>query len=152
MQVEITSRPELRVAALRHDGPYERIPEAFARLGPIAGKAGLIGGAASMIAIYHDDPEVTPAEKLRSDAGVTIPPTAKLPAGLTEVKVPAGSYAHATHKGPYERLGDTWARLKEWLATNGKLAGDGPGFELYRNTPMTAAPNELVTELYMPIR
>jgi hypothetical protein len=37
MNVEIKALPALRVATLRHVGPYNRISEAFGRLGPLAG-------------------------------------------------------------------------------------------------------------------
>ena len=152
MQVEITNRPELRVAAVQHVGPYNRISEAFGRLGAIAGKAGLVGPAASMVAIYHDDPKVTPEEKLRSDAGITIQPTAKVPAPLNEVKIPAGRYARTTYNGPYEGLPDVWSRfMGEWLPKSGHRFGDGSSYELYRNNPTNAKPQDLLTDLYIPL-
>ena len=39
MNVEIKHMPALRVATVRHVGPYSRISEAFGRLGDIAGRA-----------------------------------------------------------------------------------------------------------------
>ena len=152
MNVEITDRPELRAASVHHVGPYYRISEAFARLGEIAGRAGLIGAGTTMLATYHDDPGTTPEAELRSDAAVTIAPTAEIPAGLAELVIPAGRYARATHVGPYTGLGDAWARLMgEWLPRSGHRFGDGPSYEVYRNTPMTAAPHELKTDLYIPL-
>lgn len=153
MNAEITNRPELRAAALRHVGPYNTISEAFGRLGELAGRAGLFGPDAAMIAVYHDDPETTPADKLRSDAALTISPTAKVPDGLTEIRIPAGRYARATHKGPYAGLGDAWAKLMgEWLPKSGERLGDGVSYELYRNNPGNAQPNELLTDLYIPLK
>jgi AraC family transcriptional regulator len=153
MNAGITNRPDLRAAALRHVGPYNRISEAFGRLGEIAGRAGLFGPEATMIAVYHDDPETTPAESLRSDAAITISPTAAVPDGLTEIRIPAGRYARATHAGPYTGLGDAWARLMgEWLPHSGYRLGDGVSYELYRNHPGNAQPNELLTDLYIPLK
>ena len=152
MEVEITSRPALRVAAVQHVGAYNRISEAFGRLGAIAGQAGLFGPAASMIAIYHDDPEMTPEDKLRSDAGITVQPSAKVPPGLKELTIPAGRYARATHKGPYEGLGDAWSRLMgEWLPKSGHRLGAGLAYELYRNDPTNTKPADLLTDLYIPL-
>ncbi len=34
---------------------------------------------------------------------------------------------------------------------HGHLIGDGVSFEVYRNTAMDTAPDELITELYVPI-
>jgi AraC family transcriptional regulator len=145
--------PEQRVAAVRHVGPYNQIGEAFGRLGEIAGPAGLFSTpAAAMIALYHDDPESTPVEQLRSDAGVAVANDAKLPKELAEHHLPAGRYAKTVHVGSYEKLGDTWARfLGEWLPESGERLGDGPSYERYVNDPRTTPREKLLTEIYVPI-
>jgi AraC family transcriptional regulator len=153
MNVAIEKRPELRAAALRHRGPYHRISEAFTRLGELAGRAGLYGpGKPTMIAIYYDDPDSTPEAELRSDAALVIPEDVRIPDGLTEVRLPAGRYAHLTHVGPYTQLGDAWARLRgQWLPQSGERFGTGEMHEIYVNTPMEAPPEKLQTELYLPL-
>jgi AraC family transcriptional regulator len=153
MEVEITRMPEQRVAAVRHIGPYNQIGEAFGRLGDIAGPAGLFSSpAAAMIALYHDDPESTPAEQLRSDAGVAVASDAALPGELAEQRVPAGRYAKTVHVGGYDKLPDTWARfLGEWLPESGERLGSGPSYELYVNDPRQTPKEKLVTEIYVPI-
>lgn len=153
MDVTIESLPARRVATVRHTGPYTRISEAFARLGAAAGPAGLIGRPGSaMIALYHDDPETTPADQLRSDAGLIVDETVALPSGLVEVRLPAGRYARTTHRGPYPLLGDAWARfMGQWLPGSGHRIGDGVPFERYHNTQADVAPEDLVTDLYVPI-
>jgi AraC family transcriptional regulator len=144
--------PEYRVAAVRHIGPYMQIGDAFARLGQIAGPAGLIGPDANMLGIYYDDPDTTPAAKLRADAGLTIAAGVAIPSGLTEAHLPAGSYATTTHVGSYEGLSAVWARLKhEWLPASGRTMPGGASYEIYRNTPMDVPKEQLVTELYMPL-
>jgi AraC family transcriptional regulator len=153
MKVVIEQRPELTAAALRHVGPYATIGETFARLDELARRAGLdtLRGA-SLLAVYHDDPEATPAAELRSDAALVLPEGTPVPAGLSALHLPAGRYARATHLGPYELLGDTWARLMgEWLPRSDRRIGDGVAYELYRNTPATAPPAELRTDLYLPL-
>lgn len=153
MQVEITEMPELRVASLRHVGPYNQISKVFERLGDIAGQAGLFTRpGAAMVALYHDDPHSVAADQLRSDAGITVAADAPLPHGLADQRLPAGRYAKAVHTGPYEQLPDLWMRfLGEWLPASGQRLGDGPSFELYRNTPMQVPKEQLVTELYAPL-
>src|SRR4051812_24726018 len=42
MDVHITDKPEIRVAAVRHIGPYNQIGEAFARLDSIVRPSGLL--------------------------------------------------------------------------------------------------------------
>ena len=152
MNVEIKEMPDLRVAAVRHTGPYNQISHAFEQLGRIAGPAGLMTPATAMLAIYHDDPASTPPDQLHSEAGLVVPERAQLPAGLVEERIPAGKYACTVHIGPYEHLGETWARfMGEWLPANGHRVGAGASFEIYKNTPMTTPKDDLVTELYIPI-
>ncbi|HEY8470657.1 MAG TPA: AraC family transcriptional regulator [Longimicrobiales bacterium] len=152
MDVVIKDMPDLRIATVRHIGPYDRISEAFTRLGMIAGRAGLFTGPPTMLAIYYDDPESTPPEQLRSDAGFVVPEDASLPPELTERRLSAGRYACTVHVGPYERLGETWARfMGEWLPASGYRLGEGVSYEIYVSNPMTAPDEEPRTELYIPI-
>jgi len=153
MEVEIKQMPELRVGTVHHAGPYNQIPEAFGRLNAIAQRAGLFRHPdAAMIAIYYDDPETTPQDQLRSDAAVTLPKDASLPEGLDDQRIEGGRYARTEHVGPYEKLGDTWARfLGEWLPASGNRIGTGSMYEIYRNDPTKVPPSELRTELYISL-
>jgi AraC family transcriptional regulator len=153
MQVEIERYPELRVGTVRHVGPYIQINEAFARLGEIAAPARLFEKpGAMMVALFHDDPDTTPADQLRSDAAVVVANDVPLPDGLTEQRIPAGEYASTVHVGPYEQLGDTWARfMGEWLPASGRRLGPGASYEVYHNTPMDTPKEKLRTEIRIPL-
>jgi AraC family transcriptional regulator len=153
MDVQVTDRPELRVGALRHVGPYNQIGQAFARLGAVAGGAGLFRHpGATMLAIYYDDPDSTPPDRLRSDAAITVPDGAALPAELVEQRVPAGRYARALHVGSYEQLPDAWTRFKrDGVKRVGARAASGPSYEVYLNDPTKVPKEELRTELYIPV-
>lgn len=151
MDVEIRTRPQLRVAALAHTGPYNTIGAAFERLGGIAGPAGLFAHPeAHMVAIYYDDPETVPAGQLRSAAGVIVQADTGLPAGLHEILLPAGRWACTLHRGSYQGLGDTWQRLVgEWLPNSGERIGQAEFYELYLNNPGNASEAQLQTLLYI---
>lgn len=151
MDVEIRELPGFRTAAVRHVGPYHRIGEAFERLGEVAGRAGLMAGG-SMLGVYHDDPESTPAAELRSDAALIVSEDATIPDELSEILIAPGRYAMAVHRGSYEGLGDAWARLMgQWLPQSDERVGDGVSLEIYRTTPDQVAEADLVTELYVPL-
>jgi AraC family transcriptional regulator len=153
MEVEIREMPELRVATLRHIGPYNQIGTTFAKLGGIAGAAGLfeLPGAA-MVALYHDDPETKPVDELRSDAGVVVPKDTTLPKELAEQKIPAGRYARTVHIGGFETLGDTWSRLMgEWLPASGHRLSDGASYERYVSDMRTTPKEQLVTEILVSV-
>ena len=154
MDVEIRTVAPIRVAALRHIGPYTEIGESFGRLGEIAFKAGMFTDPnMKMIALYHDDPQSTEASKLRSDAGLIIAEQASVPAELTEYRVPGGEYACAVHKGPYDTLPDAWAHLmRKWLPSSGRNAANSPSCEVYLNNPMQTPSEDLLTEIRIPLR
>jgi AraC family transcriptional regulator len=105
-----------------------------------------------MVAIYHDQPETTPPDQLRSDAALVVPADVALPAELTEQRLPAGRYARTSHTGPYEQLPQVWARLiGEWLPASGERMAASPSYELYRNDPSRVPKDELLTELYVAL-
>ena len=152
MVVQIVTQPAQRVAAVPHRGPYQQIGEAFMRLDRIARESGLdaLPGVA-LVGIFHDSPESVPADQLRAEAGLIVPASTALPSSLTEVTIPAGRFARTEHRGPYERLGETWTRLREWLTSSGHRMRDGVSYEEYKNTPAQAAPADLRTDLYLPV-
>ena len=148
MDVSIVEQPELRIAGIRHIGPYPEIGQEFGRLGGILKGAPPAGS--KMIAVFHDDPAVTPADKLRADAALTLAGKTPAPMGLIEQRVPKGRYAKAVHKGGYEGLPAAWAALKDWAQHHGRKPLQ-PGYEVYVNNPMTTEKPELVTEIYMRV-
>jgi AraC family transcriptional regulator len=144
--------PQKRLFAVEHRGPYNMIGAAFARLDQILSSSTLDPSDwIEMVALHYDDPESVNASELRAHAGIVVSAHAGAPpSGLTEVPIPAGAYGCFVHNGPYERLGDAWARfMGHWLVQSGRKIGSGPSYERYLNTPMNAAPHELLTELYL---
>jgi hypothetical protein len=63
-----------------------------------------------------------------------------------------GAFAVTTHRGPYDKLGETYARLcGEWLPASGREARSAPSFEMYRNSPRDTSPADLLTDIYLPL-
>eukprot|EP00161_Ancyromonas_sigmoides_P005036 TRINITY_DN1536_c0_g1_i4.p1 TRINITY_DN1536_c0_g1~~TRINITY_DN1536_c0_g1_i4.p1 ORF type:complete len:567 (+),score=137.60 TRINITY_DN1536_c0_g1_i4:138-1838(+) len=57
---------------------------------------------------------------------------------------------HATHRGAYEKLPDTYATMVEFAAELG-VALSGVGYEHYTSMP-DAKPEDMTTEIYLPIQ
>ncbi|HEY1552889.1 MAG TPA: AraC family transcriptional regulator [Kofleriaceae bacterium] len=153
MQATIETMPELTVASVRHVGPYNQINQAFQRLGPLAASARLFAApGVKLVAIYYDDPQTTPANELRSDAGIVVAAGTALPDGLDAHTLRAGRYAKTVHAGPYTTIGDTWAQLMgSWIPGHDLRIADGVSYEVYLNDPSTTAANDLLTEIYVPV-
>ncbi|GAB1479404.1 AraC family transcriptional regulator [Paracoccaceae bacterium] len=151
--VLIRAEPARRLAAMPHRGPYAEISRAFEKLGALAATRGLYPQATAMIGVYYDDPSAQPAATLRSHAGLAIPESLVLQPPLEEVRLPAGDYAVLIHKGPYAGLQASYDRLYgQWLPASGREPADSPVFEIYLNTPMDTAQEELLTEICLPLR
>lgn len=151
MDVTIKDQPELRVGTVRHIGSYERIGQAFERLGSIMASASARPAGAHLLALYHDDPQTTPVDQLRSDAALSFPAGVEVPAGLIERRVAGGRYACAVHEGPYDQLPKAWSTLKQEIQSRGLKATGGVSYELYLNDPMSVPPSQHRTELCAPV-
>ena len=144
--------PAMRVCFVRNVGPYTDAGKAWEKLCSWAGQSGLMGPHTQFIGLCHDDPEVTPAAKLRYDACMTVD-RAVQPDGEAGVQeIGGGEYATTRHVGPYETLVTTYGRLcGEWLPAHGREPAAGPCIEFYRNDPKSTPPGELVTDIYVPV-
>jgi AraC family transcriptional regulator len=151
--VTIRTEPARRLAAMPHRGPYTQIAAAFQKLGATLVTRGLHDARSLMIAVYYDDPSATPETDLRSDAGVEVGPDQPIAAPLEEVLLPAGRHAVLTFSGPYAGLPAAYDQLYGiWLPESGETPADSPVFEIYRNTPMDTAPEDLITEICVPLQ
>ena len=153
MKVEIKTLKPMRVAFMRHVGPYNQVGATWDKLLPIMGKEGLLGDSPMMIGICHDDPEVTAPSRLRYDACVTVDDDFRAQGELGVQTIVGGQHAVTTHQGPYNKLGDTYAALLgQWLPRSGRELAGTPCFEVYLNSPESTAPEDLLTDVYAPLR
>jgi AraC family transcriptional regulator len=150
---EIRQDPARRLGALPHRGPYNEIGRAYAKLGAVLGTRGLWPQAGAMVAVYYDDPDATPPAELRAHAGVAFGPDAALDPPLEVVHLPGGPHAVMTYRGPYAGLGAAYGLLfGQWLPASGREPADSPVFEIYLNSPMDTAPEDLLTEICVPLK
>jgi AraC family transcriptional regulator len=151
--VTIENFPALRVASVPHKGDYKTINVAFERLGAWAGPRGLAGPGTRMFGIFYDDPDSVPTSELRSDACLAIPEGTSVDGPATQKTIAPGRTACFVHKGPYTELAQAYRALyRDWLPNSGEEADDRPPFEEYLNTPLTAAPADLLTAIRIPLK
>ncbi|KYK34544.1 MAG: hypothetical protein AYK22_05300 [Thermoplasmatales archaeon SG8-52-3] len=58
--------------------------------------------------------------------------------------------AKITHKEPYDKCGETYNKLYQWIEQNGNTI-TGPTQEVYLNDPREVGEEEILTEIYAPI-
>ncbi len=152
MEVKFENIMPMRVAFVRHIGPYDECGKAWDKLTTELGRRGLLCADTKYIGLCYDDPEVTPAEKVRYDACVTVPEDFMPENDIGVQTIAGGEYVLVTHFGPYNRLGETYARLfGEWLPRSGRHLRSAPCLEVYLNDPEGTDPEDLVTDIYVPL-
>jgi effector-binding domain-containing protein len=105
-----------------------------------------------MIGVYHNSPEEVAPEDLEWEMG--FPCSAQTsPLKPLEKKVwTFEQVASAIHKGPYEKTGETYAVILDWMEANGYEQA-GPVLEKYLNMPtQDTDPEELRTEIWIPVK
>ena len=150
--IEIRHEPARRIAAIPHKGPYMNINRAFEKLGATIAARGLFPQVGKMIGVYYDSPaDVAPAD-LRSHAGFEVQSDTAIATPLELVDLPAGRYAVLLFKGPYAGLPAAYNQLLgDWLPQSNEPIGNVPMFEIYLNSPMDTAPENLLTEICLAL-
>jgi len=136
---------DVRLAAMRHNGPYHQIGNTFSKLRPSNRNTTMYG-------IYYDDPESTPSEQLRSDACYELGEGDEPCEGAEVVTIAGGKYAVYRHIGHYMHLDASWGNFMRLLAGSENGTRPGPCFEKYVDNCMTTPVETLRTDLYAPIQ
>jgi AraC family transcriptional regulator len=152
MNIDFVNFDARRYAFLRHHGPYFEIGTTFQKMAAIAGPAGLTAVPdALFVGVYHNDPSVTPPEKLESDAGITLAEGTAVPEGLQEGHLEGGRYAKAVHIDSYSKMGESWGKFWSALNESGAKTRMVSPFELYISDMAKTPEEELITELYIAV-
>ena len=90
---------------------------------------------------------------LSRQVGTPLRPELPLSGSLAWSPLAPGRYAVFTHLGPYDTLRATWMAIYgEWLPRSGeRLRVEVPPFELSLRTPDQVPPQELLTEIWLPL-
>ena len=154
MEHRIEQRPERKVVFVRRVGRYDKAAgEAWGAVCGFAFPRGLVGRSAEFIGISHDDPDITAEDKLRYDACITVERDVKPEGEVGVQSLTGGRYAVFTLKGPYTGLHALYQAIYgQWLPSSGCELRNDPCFEKYLNSPDKTPPQDLLTEIFIPIR
>lgn len=109
-------------------------------------------GEVMPLCIYHDDPKVTPADRLRTDVCMVMPEQVTPKGDVGFKLIPAGRYAIFTYKGSYEHLQAVYDTIYgKYIPEMECTLRNEPSAERYMNDPANTAPEDLLTEIYIPV-
>jgi AraC family transcriptional regulator len=142
----------MRVAYLRHVGPYENVKrtgfDLLARLS--ADKQ--IRKRSVFIGIGHDNPSVTPASELRYDACFTVDEEYEPKKPVELQTIVGGDYAVAKNC-PVGKIKDAYQYLYgKWLARSSRELRPAPSFVMLMDARDAVARTKQRYDIYMPLQ
>ena len=143
--------PKTKLVCIRTTD-YTKMGEILGKVAGWAGPQGLMGPNTKFISVYYTNmfyiPETTPPV----DVGINVSGDIKPGEGMTIVEIGGGKYAKYVHKGPYDQLKSAWRTVMDEIKNSKTYSNaDKPSFEIYLNEPGKTKPEDLITEIYMPV-
>ncbi|MFZ5643105.1 MAG: AraC family transcriptional regulator [Bacillota bacterium] len=158
VQIEVKEIPDFHVAYVRHIGPYKGdsalFENLFGKLMRWAGPRGLLSSPDTrVLAIYHDNPEITEENNLRVSVCVTIPEGTPVEGEIGKMLVPGGKYAFARFELAADQYQEAWDLVfSQWLPESGYQPDDRPCFEMCHNDPKDHPENKHIVDICVPVR
>lgn len=154
LQAEVKEIPMRNVVYIRLTGDYKMNDYAgtWMRLVDFVQEQHLPMGDVCPLCMYHDDPKVTSADKLRTDVCMVMPVLPEPKGEIGTKQIPAGRYATFIYKGSYDHLQAVYDTVyARKIPELGCALRDEPGYERYLNDPCTTKPEDLLTEICIPV-
>lgn len=149
----IDVKPQL-VAGITRMGSYILIPELLLKIYSYLDANGIAPAGMPAFICHEISPEAVMEANEKETAEVEVVwPVAGGVKENGEIRVyelPGGKMARAVHRGPYELSESTYLKLFAWLEEN-KLLITGPIREMYPNDPCAVKPEEILTEILVPV-
>jgi AraC family transcriptional regulator len=155
MRVELKQLSETHIAYVRHMKGYwdPGLEQAWNKVCTWAGARNLIDSETKYIGISHDDPEVTPADKCRFDACVSVPSGTKGSGEVMITTLPGGKYAVYRFEGQPQKIKEAYAYMYgKWMPESGYQPADSPCYEIYINDPQKDPEGKFIFDMCIPIK
>ncbi len=142
----------MRVAYLRHVGPYENTKQTWFDLTGRLSVDKQLRKRSVFIGIGHDIPAVTPAAELRYDACITVGAGYKPKKPVELQTIVGGNYAVAKNC-PAGEIKDAFQFLfGKWLARSSRELRPAPSFIVLLGVRDAIAPKKLRVDIYVPLQ
>jgi AraC family transcriptional regulator len=152
MKVIVRKIKPMRVAYLRHVGPYENVNQTWIDLIACLSADQQIRKSSMFIGVGHDNPSVVPASELRYDACITVDEAYEPKKPVQVQTIVGGDYAVAKNC-PVTKIKDAFGYLYgKWLARSSRELRPLPGFAVLLGGRDEAAPGKQRMDIYMPLQ
>lgn len=148
-EVRIADAEPFAYAYLECRGSYAQIPAKINEFMGAFFQQGLTPQG-SFFAMYLNAPADVKEEDLLWRLGFPVAAGAAVAAPLQQGECRAAKIAVYVHVGPYDKVGESYAKVFAFIADQGYKPA-GPCIEKYLNNPMEVKPEELRTEINVPV-
>jgi len=157
LKVEVKDLKDQTVAYVRHIGPYKGDANLFEglinKLMTWAGPRGLINfPETQMMNVYHDNPEFTDENKLRTSVCISVPDDTEVSGEIGKMVIKGGKYAFVRFELATDEYEEAWKTVYGgWLPNSGYQPTDNVPFELMHNDPKTHPENKCIVDICIPV-
>lgn len=156
VQVRIRTLPPVRVAYMRHVGPYgsSGLTRMWQRFAAWTTENGLMTPRRTMYGVSHDSPDLTSSDKLRYDACIEVGDSFAAVGEVGVQSLPGGRYACMPFIGTSLEIHSAWMRfVSEWLPGSVYQCDDRDAIEVYdRDFAVDPVTSAFGCTLCIPIR
>lgn len=153
--ITIVDLPAQKVLGITKKGNYTLIPELLMKVYEFSVEKKATIADPPVFVCHETSPESVKEANEKGTAMVEIawPVTGAVKGGkgIRAYELPGGKMVRTVHHGPYETCEPTYLNLFAWIAEKG-LTIAGPIREVYPNDPRSVKPEEILTEIYVPVR
>ncbi|MCP4214449.1 MAG: AraC family transcriptional regulator [bacterium] len=151
--VRIEKTPALRLAYLAHSGPYDMsLSLVWEKLMTWVQKRQLFRPQTKRIGVIWDNPSLTPPEKCRYYAGVSIPQDVETDGEIGTYTIPGGIFAVCPYLGTVEEIEQAYYYLlAQWFPESGYVPKNIPSYQLYWDSNGDIPEGMMKMEIYFPV-
>jgi predicted DNA-binding transcriptional regulator YafY len=129
--IEVKDLAPIETIALTHTGDFSGIAAAFGKIAAWAGANNYWSLAPRMLGVYHDNPDVTPTDQLRSTAALEAKPGMEPGNGMSRYTVSGGKYLVMTAEVVMSEYGEAWQKIDSEVDARGLEHDARDHYELY---------------------
>ena len=155
LEITLVEVPAMNVLGTKKSGTYALIPELLMKVFTLVQKKKATIAGPPLFLCHETSPAAVMEANEKGTAEVEVAwPVNEPVKGTKEIKayvLPGGRMAHVVHKGPYETCEPTYLALFAWIEEK-SLTICGPIREMYPNDPRVVPPQDIITDIYVPVR
>ena len=154
MNVEIILFPLTRLACIEHIGPPALEHDTAKKLISWKLEHGYVNPVKyGNYGVHYTDPRTTPPSQHRVDFGISFDGAIEYnPYGVVSKMIPASRCARARDVGSRYNNQAAIFLIENWLPKSGETMGDFPMFFHYVNVGPNLQENEMITDVYLPLK